>query len=134
MNCTENDHVVYETLYELALPEVLAGQQCVCSCDEGYILDVDGNCVKDTSCDATLLECPDFDLCVNKGGLTYDDTTGEVTCTDPNAYPANDGNPNSGIVTCVCDGKNNCEWQSDDFKGDIEEECMCLTDSKCPVT
>ena len=58
-----------------------------------------------------------------------------LECADPNAFPANDGNPNSDMtISCVCDGKTNCEWQSDDWSGPIEEDCMCLTDTKCPVT
>jgi hypothetical protein len=134
--------------------------------DEGHIRDLNGDCVLDTTCDATLTQCVDFDKCMNTGGLAV---TGRETCTgntndgtlvcvpctegvdcanpnedgdgivlecaDPNAFPANDGNANSDMtISCVCDGKTECEWQSDDWSGPIEEDCMCLTDTKCPVT
>ena len=42
----------------------------------------------------------------------------------------------SGFVACVCDGKVDCEWQSDDFnlEDNIDSADFCITDSECPVT
>ena len=153
LTCGENQHEVYETLNETY-------SQCVCNCDEGTVDDGAGNCIVDTSCDATLTQCVDFAKCMNSGGLTvtgrancvgtnctactdgvdcgneYEGGDGLILqCSDPNALPANDGGPNADMsIACVCDGKTNCEWQSEDFKGELEEDCMCVTDTKCPVT
>ena len=38
----------------------------------------------------------------------------------------------TGTLQCVCDGKNPCEWKSDDFSGDLNEDDMCITDHTCP--
>ena len=56
-----------------------------------------------------------------------------VECAGPDAYPANNGGID-GSIACVCDGKNDCEWQSDDFLGDITEDGVCITDHTCPVS
>lgn len=91
----------------------------------------------DTSCDATLTECSDFATCINKNNaLTITGTAGNnitVECADANAIPANNGGID-GTLTCVCDGKNNCYWESDDFVGELTEDGMCITDHVCPVT
>ena len=107
-----------------------------------------------------MTQCVDFDLCINKNGYLSDDgdadcdpsvgsssctdctscAQGEnehgagikLSCTDPDAFPANNGGTN-GYIYCECDGKNNCEWKSDDFKGDLTEDDICITDSNCPV-
>ena len=39
-----------------------------------------------------------------------------------------------GTIACICDGKNPCTWQSEDFLGDITEEDLCITDSECPIS
>lgn len=100
-------------------------------------LETTQECVMDTSCQASLTECVDFDECINKNdaltvtGQTTDTVT--VTCADPDAYPANNGGTD-GVLTCICDGKNECVWESDDFVGELTEDGMCLTDHVCPVT
>ena len=155
ITCGTNEHLVY-------IPTV-GVDTCSCSCDEGYILDADDNCVLDTTCDATLTSCSDFSTCINKNGFAnvlsnqncVDDScslctpgtdctedvdgpsaggTGyEIECTDPNAYPALNG-ANQGTIACVCDGKNPCTWSSSDFLGDITEDGLCITDKTCPVS
>merc|ERR1712062_314077 len=35
---------------------------------------------------------------------------------------------------CVCDGNNDCEWQSTDFLGEITEDGICPSDSNCPIS
>jgi len=94
-------------------------------------------CILDTSCTASLTECVDFASCINtNNALTVTNTVNNsltVECADPNAIPANNGGTD-GVITCVCDGKNDCVWQSDDFVGDITEDGMCITDHTCPKT
>jgi len=51
---------------------------------------------------------------------------------DNPSYPATNGGQ-GGTISCVCDGKNLCEWQSEDFKGEITEDGVCITDHTCPV-
>ena len=91
----------------------------------------------DTSCDATLTDCMDFDTCINTNdALTVTNTVNNtitVECNDPDALPANNGGTD-GVLECVCDGKNNCVWKSDDFVGELTEDGMCVTDHVCPVT
>jgi len=60
-------------------------------------------------------------------------TTVTVSCADPDAMPANNGG-SSGTINCVCDGNNDCEWQSTDFLGDITEDGICPSDSNCPIS
>ena len=97
-------------------------------------------CIEDTSCTATTTSCVDFEECINKNGALEvlsgtNSTCNAVTvqCTDPNAIPANNGGT-TGQLKCICDGKNPCEWQSDDFVGEITEDAMCITDHTCPVS
>ena len=92
-------------------------------------------CILDTKCEPSLTECSNFDECINTNGdLTVIDNGGSLTvsCVDPDAIPANNGGT-SGVVTCVCDGKNDCSWESDDFVAEITEDGMCITDHVCPV-
>ena len=154
LTCAENTHGVYEVLTD-------GSELCSCKCDEGFYLDVDGvTCIKDDRCEATLTQCVDFDLCINKNGYLSDDGDADcdpsvgssscadctscaqgpnehgagikLSCTDPDAFPANNGGTD-GYIYCECDGKSNCEWKSDDFKGDLTEDDICITDSNCPV-
>ena len=117
-------------------------------------------CIADVPCEASLTECVDFDTCINPNGamnkLNRADCSGTdcnmctdgvdcaynpneggdgvtVECAATGAYPANNGGT-TGDIACVCDGKNLCEWQSEDFKGDITEDGVCITDHTCPVT
>ena len=84
-----------------------------------------------------MTECIDFATCINKNNalnvISVDGNNITVECADPNAVPANNGGT-QGTLTCVCDGKNNCVWQSEDFKGDLTEEGICIDDTTCPVT
>ena len=103
--------------------------------------------------------CPyiDFELCVDPYNelniasfAVCTDATCSV-CTDAACNPKNtegdgrqimcdNGVPTSqssaGFVACVCDGKVNCQWQSDDFslEGEVDSSDFCITDSECPVT
>jgi hypothetical protein len=55
-----------------------------------------------------------------------------ITCAG-DKYPANNGNGN-GHIACVCDGKVDCSWQSDDFLGDLTEDGICISDTTCPLS
>jgi len=95
-------------------------------------------CIADNRCVATSTTCPDFSLCINKNGWLSEDsgdgtTTITVSCADPDAMPANNGGSN-GVINCVCDGNNDCEWQSTDFLGEITEDGICPSDSNCPIS
>jgi len=137
----------------------LAADTCGCECDEGYLFNAtdpaDPSCYLDESCVPTNDQCIDFAKCVNinghinvvgdadcvetscTAGYTGSDpeTDGfgyEVSCTEPGSYLASTGT--SGFIACNCDGKNPCEWESDDITGDITEDDICITDSTCPIT
>jgi len=153
MGCGSNEHEVFQILAD-------GSEQCSCLCDDGYLFDVaTSTCLLDVSCDATLDSCPDFDTCINKNGAlttlsrqncndtvcttctdgvdcAADPSKGtdgvEIECADPSAYPALNGG-DKGTIACVCDGKNPCTWQSDDFLGDIAEDDLCITNTDCPI-
>ena len=97
----------------------------------------------DTDCVPTLTECIDFQKCINKNSWLQETeniagrTNGsqyEVKCdsTTNNAHPATNGQE-SGLVTCICDGKVECEWTSPDFLGPITEDDLCISESNCPL-
>ena len=126
---------------------------CLCDCDDGFFMEND-ICVVDDRCTATLTSCTDFELCINPHNeltTTPAQCTGTScsvcsVCNDPNTngdgrkVQCNEGIAHStdGYVACVCDGKSNCEWKSDDFvfnnDGTIDSKDFCVTDSECPVT
>ena len=155
LTCTDNTHGVFEVVDNL---DGTFTEQCSCKCDEGFYLDGSNACVKDDRCEATLTNCKDFDTCINTKGYlnpvtdaTCDTAVGSSSCTDggtrdgsdgsgikiecsdPDAFPSNNGGTD-GYIYCTCDGKNPCEWKSEDFLGDLTEDDMCITDSNCPVT
>jgi hypothetical protein len=87
----------------------------------------------DADCDPSVgsSSCADCTSCAqgpNEHGAGI-----KLSCTDPDAFPANNGGTD-GYIYCECDGKSNCEWKSDDFKGDLTEDDICITDSNCPVS
>ena len=124
-----------------------------------YFVEAPVECLPDIKCEASLTECVDFASCINPNGAltvlgreTCNNTTctactdgvdcnnvnenGDgvlVECAGPDAYPANNGGTD-GTIACICDGKNPCEWDSEDFLGDITEDDICITDHTCPVT
>lgn len=137
----------------------LAADTCGCECDDGYLFNAtdpaDPSCYLDESCVATNDQCVDFTKCINinghinvvgdaycvetscTAGYTGSDpeTDGfgyEVSCTEPGSYLASSAT--SDFIACNCDGKNPCEWESDDITGDITEDDICITDSTCPIT
>ena len=66
----------------------------------------------------------------------YKYTSGDglfLSCGKTDSYPANNGGV-SGSIACVCDGKNPCSWQSADFRNEISEDEICISDHSCPVS
>jgi len=138
--------------------------ECSCSCDEGYLTNGDimtnGTCEADLDCVPTLDSCVDFQKCINNNywlsiksdancnGTDCSDCSGGSCLSDPNKggsgykigcsdtdnhFPANNGGVN-GYVACVCDGKVDCTWQSEDFLGDLTEDGICISDHTCPMS
>jgi hypothetical protein len=148
MTCAEAEHIVYD----------VAADSCSCECDAGYVFDSNTNsCTFDDSCVPKVDSCVDFAKCINPFGHinvvgdadcvetactsgytgSNPETDGfgyEVSCPDADSYLSNNGASSTGFIACNCDGKTDCKWETDDIKGDITEDGICVTDSSCPVS
>ena len=106
------------------------------------------------SCVPSPDHCIDFAKCINPNGYinivgdadcteatctsgytgSDPETNGfgyEVSCTEPGSTLAANG-ASTAFIACNCDGKTDCQWESDDLPGPLTEDGVCPSDSDCP--
>ena len=107
-----------------------------------------------SSCVPSPNHCIDFSKCVNPNGYinivgdadcteatctsgftgSDPETNGfgyEVSCTEPGSTLGANG-ASTAFIACNCDGKTDCQWESDDLPGPLTEDGVCPSDSDCP--